>query len=224
MRPRAGGAEQGAIESAAPQDEDQIRQITVDVSPRPTGSHRDLADVERVYKDPRVCALRRRTGILLSVECTRQTLSISAIRSAHAEKCQTLSPDVKLTWSQPAEVVSERIGDFFREFALPLSQSSCNDAAAADACGSGVGHRYSGVGVDDLRHVGRLRHRVAQVSIAALIVVLGMVWTCHRDCGQLLGLLDRKVPIDERRRDAHGDGRSGSDRDAGHHRALSRCC
>ena len=185
--------------------EDEIRQITVDVSPTGQPVHiGDVADVERVYKDPTEYA--RYDGeqtILLSVEMHEGNNIVdfgNTLRATLKNVQATLPPEVKLDLvaDQP-KVVSERIGDFFREFGiaivavilvtmllLPMRVALVSAIAIPVSVSMTFGM---------LDAFGTELH---QVSIAALIVVLGMVVdNAIVIVDNYVGLLDRKVPIDE---------------------------
>ena len=185
--------------------EDEIRRMMVDVSPTGLPVYiGDLANVERVYKDPAEYArIGGEQTILLAVEMHEGNNIVdfgNTLRATLKSVQATLPPDVKLDLvaDQP-KVVSERIGDFFREFgiaivavilvtmlllpmrvalvsaiAIPVSVSMT--FGMLDACGI------------ELQHV----------SIAALIVVLGMVVdNAIVIVDNYVGLLDRKVPVEE---------------------------
>jgi multidrug efflux pump subunit AcrB len=187
------------------QTEEQIRQVMVDVSP--TGQPvyvGDLARVERVYKDPTEYArINGERTIVLAVEMHEGNNIVafgntlhSALKSVEA----TLPPDVKLDLvaDQP-RVVSERIGDFFREFGIAIVavisitilllpiRVALVSAIAIPVTVSITFAMLNAGGVE-----------LQQVSIAALIVVLGMVVDdAIVIADNYVELLDRKVPIDE---------------------------
>jgi multidrug efflux pump subunit AcrB/outer membrane protein TolC len=187
------------------QTEDQIRQLTVDVSP--TGQPvyiGDLATVERVYKDPTEYArIGGEQSILLAVEMREGNNIVDfgkTLRKTLKNVQSTLPPDVKLDLvaDQP-RVVSERIQDFFSEFGiaivavilitmllLPLRVSLVSAIAipASVAMTFGV---LNACGIE-----------LQQVSISALIVVLGMVVdNAIVIVDNYVEMLDRKVPIEE---------------------------
>jgi multidrug efflux pump subunit AcrB/outer membrane protein TolC len=185
--------------------EDEIRQITVDVSPTGQPVHiGDVADVNRVYKDPTEYArYDGEQAILLSVEMHEGNNIVdfgNTLRATLKNVQATLPPDVKLDLvaDQP-KVVSERIGDFFREFGiaivavilvtmllLPMRVALVSAIAIPVSVSMTFGM---------LDAFGTELH---QVSIAALIVVLGMVVdNAIVIVDNYVGLLDRKVPIDE---------------------------
>ena len=185
--------------------EDEIRQITVDVSPTGQPVHiGDVADVERVYKDPTEYA--RYDGeqtILLSVEMHEGNNIVdfgNTLRATLKNVQATLPPEVKLDLvaDQP-KVVSERIGDFFREFGIAIvavilvtmlllpMRVALVSAIAIPVSVSMTFGMLDACGIE-----------LHQVSIAALIVVLGMVVdNAIVIVDNYVGLLDRKVPIDE---------------------------
>jgi multidrug efflux pump subunit AcrB/outer membrane protein TolC len=187
------------------QTEDQIRQVMVDVSP--TGmpvNIGDLATVERVYKDPSEYArIGGEQTILLAVEMHEGNNIVdfgNTLRKNLKDIQTTLPPDVKLDLvaDQP-RVVSERISDFFREFGiaivavilvtmllLPLRVALVSAIAIPVSVSMTFG-MLNACGIE-----------LQQVSISALIVVLGMVVdNAIVIVDNYVGLLDRKVPIDE---------------------------
>ena len=185
--------------------EDQIRQVMVDVSP--TGQPvyiGDLATVDRVYKDPTEYArIGGEQTILLAVEMHEGNNIVdfgNTLRATLKNVQATLPPDVKLDLvaDQP-RVVSERIGDFFREFGiaivavilvtmllLPLRVA----LVSAIAIPASVSMTFGMLNVCGIE--------LQQVSISALIVVLGMVVdNAIVIVDNYVELLDRRVPIDE---------------------------
>jgi multidrug efflux pump subunit AcrB/outer membrane protein TolC len=187
------------------QTEDQIRQIMVDVSP--TGQPvyvSDLAHVERLYKDPSEYArIGGEQTILLAVEMHEGNNIVDFGHTLHATLNQiqaTLPPDVKLDMvaDQP-RVVSERINDFFREFGIAIvavilvtmlllpMRVALVSAIAIPVSVSMTFGLLNACGIE-----------LQQVSISALIVVLGMVVdNAIVIVDNYVGLLDRKVPVDE---------------------------
>ncbi len=185
--------------------EDQIRQVMVDVSP--TGmpvSIGDLATVERVYKDPSEYArIGGEKTILLAVEMHEGNNIVdfgNTLRGNLKAMQSSLPPDVKLDLvaDQP-KVVSERINDFFREFGIAIvavilitmlllpMRVALVSAIAIPASVSMTFGLLNACGIE-----------LQQVSIAALIVVLGMVVdNAIVIVDNYVGLLDRKVPVDE---------------------------
>jgi multidrug efflux pump subunit AcrB/outer membrane protein TolC len=187
------------------QTEDQIRQVMVDVSP--TGQPvyiGDLGSVERVYKDPTEYArIDGEQTILLAVEMHEGNNIVefgNTLRKTLKSVQTTLPPDVKLDLvaDQP-RVVSERIGDFFREFGIAIvavilitmlllpMRVALVSAIAIPVTVSITFSMLNACGVE-----------LQQVSIAALIVVLGMVVDdAIVIADNYVELLDRKVPVDD---------------------------
>jgi multidrug efflux pump subunit AcrB len=185
--------------------EDQIRQVTVDVSPTGQPVHvGDLADVTRVYKDS--TAYARREGeqtILLSVEMHEGNNIVdfgNALRNKLTSIQTTLPPDVKLDLvaDQP-QVVHDRIHDFFIEFGIAIvavilvtmlllpMRVALVSAIAIPVSVSMTFGLLDASGIE-----------LQQVSIAALIVVLGMVVdNAIVIVDNYVGLLDRKVPVED---------------------------
>jgi multidrug efflux pump subunit AcrB/outer membrane protein TolC len=188
------------------QTEDEIRQVIVDVSPL-TGQPvhiGDLASVERVYKDPSEYArIGGEQTILLAVEMHEGNNIVdfgNTLRAMLKDIQTTLPPDVKLDLvaDQP-RVVSERIGDFFREFGIAIvavilvtmlllpMRVALVSAIAIPVSVSMTFGMLNACGIE-----------LQQVSISALIVVLGMVVdNAIVIVDNYVGLLDRKVPVDE---------------------------
>jgi multidrug efflux pump subunit AcrB len=187
------------------QTEDEIREVLVDVSP--TGQPvtiGDLATVERVYKDPgQYARINGEQTILLAVEMHEGNNIVgfgNTVRAALKEMQATLPPDVKLDLvaDQP-KVVSDRISDFFREFGiaivavilvtmllLPMRVA----LVSAIAIPVSVSMTFGMLNACSIE--------LHQVSISALIVVLGMVVdNAIVIVDNYVGLLDRKVPVDE---------------------------
>ena len=187
------------------QTEDQIRQVMVDVSP--TGQPvyiGDVANVERVYKDPtEYVRFDNEQTILLSVEMHEGNNIVdfgNTLRTTLKNVEATLPPDLKLDMvaDQP-KVVSERIGDFFREFGiaivavilvtmllLPLRVALVSAIAIPVSVAMTFG-ALNAYGIE-----------LQQVSIASLIIVLGMVVdNAIVIVDNYVGLLDKKVPVDE---------------------------
>ena len=188
------------------QTEDDIRQIMVDVS-RTTGQPvfiRDLANVHRTYKDPdNYVRMNGEPTILLSVEM-HEGNNIDDLGKDLQAKLASIQagfpPDVKLDLvaNQP-KMVHERVQDFMREFGiaiiavilvtiilLPLRVA----LVAAIAIPTSIAMTFSTL---QLCHV-----EIQQVSIAALIIVLGMVVdNAIVIVDNYIELLDHGVPIDE---------------------------
>jgi multidrug efflux pump subunit AcrB/outer membrane protein TolC len=192
------------IEANGPfQTEEQIRHIMVDVSP--TGQPiylGDLADVKRVYKDPTEYA--RSDGeptILLSVEMHEGNNIVEFGKQLHqtlARMQATLPPDVQLEFvaDQP-RVVHERVQDFTREFGIAIisvilvtmlllpMRVALVSAVAIPVTVSITFAMLNVAGIE-----------LHQVSIAGLIVVLGMVVDdAIVIADNYVELLDHKVPI-----------------------------
>ena len=187
------------------QTEDQIRQVMVDVSP--TGQPvyiGDVANVERVYKDPtEYVRFNNEQTILLSVEMHEGNNIVdfgNTLRTTLKNVEATLPPDLKLDMvaDQP-KVVSDRISDFFREFGiaivavilvtmllLPLRVALVSAIAIPVSVAMTFG-ALNAYGIE-----------LQQVSIASLIIVLGMVVdNAIVIVDNYVGLLDKKVPVDE---------------------------
>ena len=186
--------------------EDDIRNIMVDVS-RTTGQPvyiRDLATVQRMYKDPdHYVRMNGEPAILLSVEMNEGNNIEDLGHALHAKLASiqaSLPADVKLDLvaNQP-KMVTERVVDFMREFGiaiiaviavtlilLPLRVA----LVSAIAIPTSVAMTF---GALQVCHV-----EIHQVSIAALIIVLGMVVdNAIVIVDNYIELLDRKVPVEE---------------------------
>ena len=186
--------------------EDDIRKIMVDVS-RTTGQPvyiRDLATVQRTYKDPdHYVRMNGEPAILLSVEMNEGNNIEDLGNALHAKLASIqagLPPDIKLDLvaNQP-KMVHERVFDFMKEFGiaiiaviavtlilLPLRVA----LVSAIAIPTSVAMTF---GTLQLCHV-----EVHQVSIAALIIVLGMVVdNAIVIVDNYIELLDHKVPVEE---------------------------
>jgi len=186
--------------------EDDIRQIMVDVS-RTTGQPvyiRDLANVHRTYEDPdNYVRMNGEPAILLSVEMHEGNNIDDLGKDLHAKLASIQAgfpPDVKLDLvaNQP-KMVHERVQDFMKEFGiaiiavilvtiilLPLRVA----LVAAIAIPTSIAMTFSTL---PLFHV-----EIQQVSIAALIIVLGMVVdNAIVIVDNYIELLDHGVPIDE---------------------------
>jgi multidrug efflux pump subunit AcrB/outer membrane protein TolC len=186
--------------------EDDIRQLMVDVS-RTTGQPvyvRDLATVQRTYKDPELYVrMNGEPAILLAVEMNEGNNIEDLGNALHARLAAIQAgfpPDIKLDLvaNQP-EMVTERVHDFMREFGiaiiavilvtvilLPLRVA----LVAAISIPTSIAMTF---GTLQLCHV-----EIQQVSIAALIIVLGMVVdNAIVIVDNYIELLDHKVPIEE---------------------------
>jgi multidrug efflux pump subunit AcrB/outer membrane protein TolC len=159
-----------------------IRHLMVDVSPAGVPIYlEDLANIERVYEDPSAYVrIDGQKTILLAVEMHegKNIVSFGHDLQATLDRIQkTLPPDVQLDLiaNQP-RVVSERVGDFFREFGiaivavilvtmllLPIRVA----LVASIAIPITVSITFALLNMAGIE--------LQQVSIAALIVVLGMV-------------------------------------------------
>jgi len=185
------------------QTEEQIRQIMVDVSP--TGQPiylGDLADVKRVYRDPTDYArMDGEPTILISVEMHEGNNIVEFGKTLHKtldRVMTTLPPDVKLEFvaDQP-RVVSERVQDFTREFGIAIIsvilvtmvllpiRVALVSAVAIPVTVSITFGMLNAAGIE-----------LHQVSIAGLIVVLGMVVDdAIVIADNYVELLDHNVPI-----------------------------
>ncbi len=162
--------------------EDQIRRVMIDVSR--TGQPvyiGDLANVDRVYKDPAQYARSRgERAILLSVEMQEGNNIVDFGNDLHASLEHLrplLPPDLKIDFvaDQPT-VVAERVKHFIREFGIAIAsvilvtmvllpfRVALVSAVAIPVTISATFGLLNAFGIE-----------LHQVSIAALIVVLGMV-------------------------------------------------
>ena len=194
------------IEANGPfQTEEQIRQIMVDVSP--TGQPiylGDLANVQRLYRDPtQYVRYNGERTVLISVEMHEGNNIVQFGKTLHEtlHRVQAmLPPDVHLEFvaDQP-RVVSERISDFNREFAIAIisvilvtmlllpMRVALVSAVAIPVTVSITFAMLNGAGIE-----------LHQVSIAALIVVLGMVVDdAIVIADNYIELLDHQVPVKE---------------------------
>jgi multidrug efflux pump subunit AcrB/outer membrane protein TolC len=192
------------IEANGPfQTEEQIRQIMVDVSPAGQPIYLgDLANVKRVYKDPDEYArMGGEPTILLSVEMHEGNNIVEFGKQLHqtlAQMQNQLPPDVQLEFvaDQP-RVVSERVRDFTREFGIAIisvilvtlvllpMRVALVSAVAIPVTVSVTFGMLNAAGIE-----------LHQVSIAGLIVVLGMVVDdAIVIADNYVELLDHKVPI-----------------------------
>ncbi len=186
--------------------EADIRNIMVDVS-RTTGQPvyiGDLATVSRTYEDPdQYVRINGEPTILLSVDM-QEGNNIEDLGNALHAKLATIQagfpPDIKLDMvaNQP-KMVTERVQDFMKEFGiaiiavilvtillLPLRVA----LVAAIAIPTSIAMTF---GTLQVCHV-----EIQQVSIAALIIVLGMVVdNAIVIVDNYIELLDHNVPIDE---------------------------
>ena len=164
------------------QTEEQIRQVMVDVTR--TGQPvyiGDLAQVQRMYKEPTQYARSRgERAILLSVEMQEGNNIVDFGNELHASLDSLrplLPPDLKIDMvaDQP-RVVAQRVKDFIREFGIAIAsvilvtivllpiRVALVSAVAIPVTVSATFGLLNAFGIE-----------LHQVSIAALIVVLGMV-------------------------------------------------
>lgn len=162
--------------------ENQIRHVMIDMAP--TGQPvyiGDLADVERVDKEPSTLArFNGERALLLSVEMQEGNNIVEfgkELRAKLARLRTALPPDLKidLVADQPA-VVEDRITHFIREFGIAIGsvilvtmlllpfRVALIASLAIPVTVAGTFATLNALGVE-----------LHQVSIAALIVVLGMV-------------------------------------------------
>src|SRR5579862_2035090 len=164
------------------QTEEQIRHVMVDVTR--TGQPvyiGDLAQVQRMYKDPTQYARSRgERAILLSVEMQEGNNIVdfgNELRASLDSLRPLLPPDLKIDMvaDQP-KVVAQRVKDFIREFGIAIGsvilvtivllpfRVALVSAVAIPVTISATFGLLNAFGIE-----------LHQVSIAALIVVLGMV-------------------------------------------------
>ena len=162
--------------------EEQVRHVMIDVTR--TGQPvyiGDLSDVHRVYKDPTQYARSRgERAILLSVEMQEGNNIVDFGKDVHAALDRLrplLPPDLKIDFvaDQPT-VVAQRVKDFIREFGIAIAsvivvtmlllpfRVALVSAVAIPVTISATFGLLNAFGIE-----------LHQVSIAALIVVLGMV-------------------------------------------------
>lgn len=186
--------------------EADIRNIMVDVS-HTTGQPvyiRDLATVRRTYEDPdQYVRINGAPAILLSVDMQEGNNIEDLGNALHAKVASIQAgfpPDIKLDMvaNQP-KMVTERVQDFMKEFGiaiiavilvtillLPLRVA----LVAAIAIPTSIAMTF---GTLQVCHV-----EIQQVSIAALIIVLGMVVdNAIVIVDNYIELLDHNIPIDE---------------------------
>jgi len=177
------GSSKVSVEANSPlQSEEQIRRLLVDVAPSGQPVYiGDLAEVKRVYQDPSEYArIGGQPTILLAVEMHEGNNIVGFgrdLRRTLAQVQSTLPPDVQLELvaDQP-RVVQERIGDFFREFGIAIvavilvtmlllpMRVALVSAIAIPVTVSITFAVLNALGIE-----------LQQVSISALITVLGMV-------------------------------------------------
>jgi len=162
--------------------EEQIRRVMIDVTR--TGQPvyiGDLANVDRVYKDPTQYARSRgERAMLLSVEMQEGNNIVDFGKELHASLAALrplLPPDLKIDFvaDQPT-VVADRVKSFIREFGISIAsvilvtmlllpfRVALVSAVAIPVTISATFGLLNAFGIE-----------LHQVSIAALIVVLGMV-------------------------------------------------
>jgi multidrug efflux pump subunit AcrB/outer membrane protein TolC len=185
--------------------EDQIRHVMIDVSR--TGQPvyiGDLANVDRVYKDPTQYARSKgERAIMLSVEMQEGNNIVGFGKEVHAslERLRPLlPPDLKIEFvaDQPT-VVADRVKHFIREFGIAIAsvilvtmlllpfRVALVSAVAIPVTISATFGLLNVFGIE-----------LHQVSIAALIVVLGMVVDdAIVIADNYIALLDQGVPRPE---------------------------
>jgi multidrug efflux pump subunit AcrB/outer membrane protein TolC len=162
--------------------EEQIRRVMIDVTH--TGQPvyiGDLANVDRVYKDPtQYVRSKGERAILISVEMQEGNNIVDFGKEVHAslERLRPLlPPDLKIDFvaDQP-KVVADRVHDFIREFGIAIAsvilvtvvllpfRVALVSAVAIPVTIAATFGLLNAFGIE-----------LHQVSIAALIVVLGMV-------------------------------------------------
>jgi multidrug efflux pump subunit AcrB/outer membrane protein TolC len=186
--------------------EEDVRQIMVDVS-RATGQPvyiRDIASVHRTYRDPELFVrMNREPAVLLAVEMSEgnniEDLG-KALRAELAGIQKGFPPEIKfdLVANQP-KMVSERVHDFMREFGIAILAVIAVTIAllpvrvalvAAIAIPTSIAMTF---GTLQFCHV-----EIHQVSIAALIIVLGMVVdNAIVIVDNYIELLDHGVSVDQ---------------------------
>ncbi len=185
--------------------EDEIKNLMVDLTPAGIPVYlKDLATVERVYEDPsEYVRINGQKTILLAVEMHEGNNIVTfghELQTTLNRIQQTLPPDVQLDLiaNQP-RIVSERIMDFFREFGIAIIAVILVTMLLLPMRVALVASVAIPVTVSItfalLNLVGVELH---QVSIAALIVVLGMVVDdAIVIADNYVELLDHNVPNDE---------------------------
>ena len=188
------------------QTEDQIRQVIVDVSPL-TGQPvhiGDLAQVRRGYKDIEFATrFQGEPALMLAVEMQEGNNIVefgNALRAKLGQVMTTLPPDVRIDFvaDQP-QVVGERISGFIREFGIAIGSVILVTILllpfrvaliAALAIPVTVAITFGAMNAFGIE--------LHQVSIAALIVVLGMVVDdAIVIADNYVELLDRGTPVPE---------------------------
>ncbi|MBS1875810.1 MAG: efflux RND transporter permease subunit [Acidobacteria bacterium] len=185
--------------------EDQIRRVMIDVSPRGQPVYiGDLADVRRVYQDPtQFSRVDGEPALLLAVEMQEGNNIVdfgNDLRRTLDRARLLLPPDLKVEMvaDQP-KVVSERIRDFIREFGIAIGavilvtmvllplRVALVSAVAIPVTVAVTFAMLNAFGIE-----------LHQVSISALIVVLGMVVDdAIVIVDNYVELLDRGVALEE---------------------------
>jgi multidrug efflux pump subunit AcrB/outer membrane protein TolC len=199
------GSSKVSVQATSPmQTEEQIRRLLVDVAPTGQPIYMgDVAQVNRLYKDPsEYSRIDSQPTILLAVEMHEGNNIVSFGHDLHRTLDQvqsTLPPDLKLELiaDQP-RVVGERIGDFFREFGIAIiavilvtmlllpMRVALVSAVAIPVTVSITFAMLNAFGIE-----------LHQVSISALIVVLGMVVDdAIVIADNYVELLDRHQPVE----------------------------
>jgi multidrug efflux pump subunit AcrB/outer membrane protein TolC len=185
--------------------EDEIRNLIVDLTPTGIPVYlKNLGTIERVYEDPsEYVRIDGQKTILLAVEMHdgKNIVAFGHDLQAALDRAQkTLPPDVHLDLiaNQP-RVVSDRVGDFFREFGIAIAAVILVTMLLLPMRVALVASIAIPVTVSItfalLNMAGIELH---QVSIAALIVVLGMVVDdAIVIADNYVELLDRRIPRDE---------------------------
>ncbi|MCC7339473.1 MAG: efflux RND transporter permease subunit [Bryobacterales bacterium] len=187
------------------QTESQIRRVMIDVSPSGQPVYiGDLAEVTRGYKDPEArVRYKGERAVMLSVEMQEGHNIVAfgdELRARLATFRSQAPPDlyVDLVADQP-EVVHQRIGSFFHEFGIALTAVILVTVLllpfrvamiAAIAIPLSVAVTFATMNAFGIE--------LHQVSIAALIVVLGMVVDdAIVIADNYVALLDQGLGIDE---------------------------
>ncbi len=164
------------------QSEDEIRRVMIDMSS--TGQPvyiGDLADVTRVEGEPRtLCRFNGQPALMVSVEMLEGNNIVDfgdELRAKLERVRQTLPPDLKvdIVADQPA-VVEDRISHFIREFGIAIASVILVTLLLLPFRVALIASLAIPVTVAATFAVLNMLHvELHQVSIAALIVVLGMV-------------------------------------------------
>jgi len=185
--------------------EDEIRNLIVDLSPSGIPVYlKDVGAIERVYEDPsEYVRVNGQKTILLAVEMHDEKNIVvfgHDLQAALDRVQKALPPDVHLDLiaNQP-RVVADRVGNFFREFGIAIAAVILVTMLLLPMRVALVASIAIPVTVSIafalLNMAGIELH---QVSIAALIVVLGMVVDdAIVIADNYVELLDRNIPRDE---------------------------